>query len=423
MRLPPLAAELTGTRAPTGIVRAAWRKWLFRLPAVLGAGLLVFQAFEIGWNGGVGAMVRGAPVRVPLPPGYVSEPPTPLSAANLASGAWQHYAANHVRSLTRMYRDATRWKYQIYYSALGMAGTPDITVGRGGELLAHDYITDYCRFDPVAMEARALPWAERLRALQDFFRARGQMFIYVVTPSKVAIHPEYLPASYPCPGRAYDGRKMEIYHPALQKAGVAFIDGPAIVRRALPDAPFDLFPRGGIHWNQLGAALAARAFIAEMDAQGAGLPQLDFDVAISHHPQDIDRDLLDLLDLNLSYEYGSYPVPVLTFHSQVDGACATRHIVEVTGSFIFEIDNTLRQLACAPDMRVYFYWNREAYHTGPIESRGGWKTHDADPSKRREDILSWADVIVLEENEEMLPESEHARALMAMVKDDLQASR
>lgn len=392
-----------------------WRRWLFRLPALTGAGLLAFSTFQIAWNASIAESWPKLTFHMKYPPGYVPDAGAAPTWRNLLYGVFQKDAARRIGVQSMLYRSAIHWKQQAYWSLLGMSGTDNIIVGRGGELLSHEYVADYCQFDPGGMQATALPWAERIRELQDFFRARGQMFLYLVTPSKVATHPEYLPAGFPCPGRAYDGQKMEIWRHALRQAGVAFVDGPEIVRRALPQYPFDLFPRGGTHWNQLGAALATRASIAALNAQGARLPQLEFDFTISHDPQGVDRDLLTLL--NLMYADASYPVPVLTYRSQAEGPCHGPRIVEVAGSFIFQINNALQHLACPPDIRVYWYWKYRAIHIGD------WEHRDAVPDERREDIMGWADIVLLEENEQMLPGSEHARALMAMVKDDLQASR
>ena len=40
--------------------------------------------------------------------------------------------------------------------------------------------------------------------MQDILDARGKVFLYVITPSKVAQNPQYMPDGYTCPAAAKD---------------------------------------------------------------------------------------------------------------------------------------------------------------------------------------------------------------------------
>ena len=61
----------------------------------------------------------------------------------------------------------------------------------------------------------------------------------------------------------------------------------------------DLFPRGGTHWNLLGAALTLRDISRAFEASPNGSPvgRFEFDWREDDFAKGTDRDLLDLLNL------------------------------------------------------------------------------------------------------------------------------
>ncbi|HKM64237.1 MAG TPA: hypothetical protein VJY39_17280 [Acidisphaera sp.] len=392
------------------------KRCLFRLPALIGAGLLAFFAFQIAWNASAGARWPLLAFHLKYPPGYVPGGGTPLTLANLLDGAYQRDAAVRLGVQSMIYREAVRWKHQIYYSLLGLSGVSNILVGKDRELIETAYSNEYCRRDPDEMRKAALPWAERIRTLQDEVQARGQMFLYVVTPSKVALHPEYLPSGWPCPGRAHGAEKMEIYRQALRAAGVRFVDGPALMRAALGHYTLDLYPRGGIHWNMIGAALAGQEVVTALNAQGANLSPFTFTVGTTYDAIDWDQDLYEILNLVIK---DPYPVPALTYQSQTDGPCHPNRIAEVAGSFIFQINEALEHTACPPDVRPYFYWKNLTTRA----PNGFLRRQPENPEQRRADILDWANIVILEENESSLPNSVHGNKLMALLGPNAEARR
>ena len=53
-----------------------------------------------------------------------------------------------------------------------------------------EYLDDYCSRDLARFTPEAEAWAGKVREMEDFFEARGKIFLYVITPSKPAIYPE-----------------------------------------------------------------------------------------------------------------------------------------------------------------------------------------------------------------------------------------
>lgn len=390
------------------MIRARLLTWLGRLPTLLGAAFLAFCGVQIGWNAAVGGRWPELRFHLKPPPGYVAGGSVTPSVSTVLDGTWQHDIASRLGVQVMIYRSALQWKHQAYYSLLGMSGVSNIIVGRQRELIERNYVNEFCRRDPLTIRQLSASWAGRLRALQDVVEARGQMFLYVITPSKVAVHPEYLPAGYPCPGAARASEKLTVYLAALHDAGVHVVDGPAVVKAARGRDVFDAFPQGGIHWDAAGAALAAQAVIRALDEKGAHLSPFVFTAASRNDPQGWDRDLSEVLNLVFKL---SYPVPVLTYQSEPVVPCRPTHIVEIAGSFIYQLNDALAQTACPPETRTYFYWHNLTQRT----SEGWLHKQPENPQQRAADILHWADIVILEENDAGMPESVHGQELMNFI--------
>lgn len=380
---------------------------LRRLPALLGAGLLAFCWAHLCWNATVGRLVPALHLRLTMPAGSQDQAPPALSWTNVLDGSVQLFAARQVGLFTPIYEKSVRWKNQAYYSLLGASATPIVLVGPGGQLVETRYAREYCTRQAAAFAAGADASARRIRALQDAAEARGQVFVYLLTPSKPAVYPGTMPRDYPCDAAPADrDAKLPLWRAALRRAGVHVADAAGAVYAARDSYAVGLFPKGGTHWNALGAALGAQALVAAVDAQKTLLTPFTFDVRTSTRPEGTDRDLLDIL--NLMHRDASYPVPVITARpAGPPGACTPATIAEVAGSFVFELDDVLVHAPCPPRVSVWWYWKDQHFLFPP----GISVPLPVDADERRRD-LARAQILVVEENEQLLPDTAHVRDLM-----------
>lgn len=382
---------------------------LRRLPALLGAGLLAFCWAHLAWNATIGSLVPNLHLRLTMPLGFKDQASPVLSWKNVLDGTYQRLAAGRIGLFSPIYEKSVRWKNQAYFSLLGMSATPRVIVGPGQQLVEAVYVREYCSRNAAEFAASADHEAQRIRALQDVVEARGQVFVYLLTPSKPAVYPSILPRDYPCAAPLSDREaKLPLWRAALRRAGVHVADAAAAVYAARDSyPPMGMFPKGGIHWNRLAAALGAQAFIEAVNAQRKLLTPFTFDVSTSMIPSDSDRDLHDIL--NLMQRSVRYPVPVLTYRrAGPPGPCAApARIVEVSGSFSFELDEVLAHAPCAPKLSLWWYWDDKHFLFPP----GTSQPLPADAAERTRDLTA-AQVVVLEENESLLPGTQHARHLM-----------
>lgn len=208
--------------------------------------------------------------------------------------------------------ESVRAKNQLLYSLFRASGAPNILIGRDDQLYERNYVDAYCAIGAVD-EARIDAWAKHVKAIEDSIEARGASFVYLISPSKAARLSEYLPTSLVCPARERpDLDKLASYRAALDAWRVAYVDGARLMGEKKRDFDIDLFPRGGTHWNLLGAALTAREATRKMDVESKGAPtgRFEFDWSQAEEAKDADRDLIDLL--NLMWPQVRYPTAIVT---------------------------------------------------------------------------------------------------------------
>jgi hypothetical protein len=95
--------------------------------------------------------------------------------------------------------------------------------------------------------------------------------------------------------------------------------------------------------------------------------------------------------------------------------CTPVVMAGVGGSFSYQIDKVLQRTACPPHIDLYeYYRNRMAFYPGDLR-------YPVDTKRRAWMLLEAADVVVLEENEELAAHSQYGDAFYQLVEQRLQA--
>lgn len=308
---------------------------------------------------------------------------------------------------------------QIYYTIFfkSYMYSSGIVIGKNRYLYEKLYMDKYYNVThAVYTQEKFDKWANDLQTLANFFRQRGQHFIYVVTPSKASFQPEHLPACHRCDPT----NTRPDYHgfvATLNKRGFKFINASEStfdVKKEL--APF-MFPKGGTHWTSLAGAFATRDIMKEMSVKYP-LPELQFTYRLDQKPREIDMDLAGLL--NLFARPRRYIVPEITIKPMRKKSQKPIKVAIVSGSFMFEVASVMAKTELFDQIDFFFYWKIDHYRNRadtklkldpvvgsvmPFESLG----IKEDGPGAYDDILK-ADVVILEENETNMS-SPHFRAL------------
>ncbi len=249
-------------------------RWVTRLkpghlPLAIGASLLVISWFYLTWNTTVGELLPALRFRTKATlAGIVEEAGPILSLDTVLKGTYQQWISVSIGKLSPIFKPAISWKNQIYFSLLGTIGSSNVVIGKEQQLFEVGYLNEYCSRDLEKLHEQDEAWAPRIRQVQDYFESRGKVFLYIITPSKVAQNPQYIPDGYTCPAAAKDrSDKLLVYDDILDRHGVHFIDTASDLAAAREEYGISMFPRGGIHWNSLATALGTQKVIAAVNAQ------------------------------------------------------------------------------------------------------------------------------------------------------------
>ena len=372
------------------------RKQLF---AVAMAFLLALPAATV-WNLVARSYAPKLEIRIGRNLRGVIEPPKPFqwSWQAFTNGDNQRAIAYEVTQSIPLRRVLIRVNNQIRYKLFGQFGAPGVLRGEEGHLIEKAYLDEYCARDLAKMEVPARLWASQLKELQDFIQARGHVFIYLITPSKVAHFPEAFVNRYPCASAERDRiGKVPVFVAILKAAGVNVVDAATLTHSMKGKYEFGMVPQGGVHWNQLAVGYAANALIEEINRQRKVPPiaPLKWTYTVSDNAKGEDRDLLDLLNILLPQP--EYKVPMLSYAPRVCGPESKLDVAIVGGSFIHVLSETLAKSACLHGLKGYNY-----LYGG---MRGGPDYKLLKSRMTVTDILpiANADIVILEENESIFP--------------------
>jgi len=323
-----------------------------------------------------------------LPPEKVA-----LTPATLWHGAYQKAAEARAAASLPPRPAIVRAYNQAQWNAFGTSSmaSGSIIRGRKGALFEESYIEAHCGLK-LKVDVAAMPdYARRLRRVQDWFEARGQRFVYVLAPIKTTWFPDLVPTRYPCAPPKRDS-VYPAARQALTAAGIHWVDGRATLEAQRGKLGYEMFPRNGIHWNQLGVAMAAKAFVAELNRQGLETPALDWDVAQAPDEAGLDRDVSSLLNLRTPPK--GWKAPAVTARPVGPPGSGRFTITAVNDSFFDPLALFLTQARLAGRARNYGYVT-----LAPIEYRDGVAYPlTATPEIVRNDLIA-SDVVVLEQVE------------------------
>ena len=393
----------------------AFKGFLRELPTLLGASVMGLCAAMLIFNMAVASVLHMNGIRFWSYPLFaalkgVTEKTEKqrLTVGSFLDGAFQTAYARAIGYRVPIFEFAVRLRNQVEFSALGASAIPSIIVGAGGELIERVYVDDYCSRNLASFLPAARVWARRIRQMQDAVERQGKTFVYVVTPSKVAQYPEFLPPGMPCASAMADRLGLVPAWIALVRAaGVHVVDTTAEISKAHGRYPFPLFPVDGTHWNAVGATLAGQAVASELSGlrQDPGLSSRLFDWEYATETAAADIDLAVLM--NLLWLPRQQPTPdVLLRPGPGASSCRSLKIVMVGGSFAHALGSVLSRQRCHPDVVEYEYW-----HTFVITWEDGDMEERPFSVADRDRDLGQADIVIYEDNEQMLGHSEHGAAL------------
>ena len=367
------------------LARAAFCAFLALLP--LGA----------AWNLIVGQTHPSLAIKIgPKLGGVTYDSSVVFSWPEIRDGKFQKAVASRVTDAMPVRPLLIRINNEIRFELFGELTAPQVVRGANGHLIEKTYLDDYCsRTEGMGarLAAVAIP---KLRDIQNYYQAHGAIFVYVVSPSKAAHLPEYFVDRVPCPSTPSARTQLvPDYIAALKGAGINVVDTASLIHSLKGTYPFDLFPQGGVHWNDVGGARAVSAIVEDINRLAGHeiVPPFKFTYTLSG-ARGADRELVDLL--NVFFPPLGYPTPKVSFQPSIpcaESPARQLDIAMVGSSFGHLPARIMIEANCLERLQFYYY--------ATLGRFGGAPYRELQRNLPESDLNVWrnAKVMILEENE------------------------
>jgi alginate O-acetyltransferase complex protein AlgJ len=345
--------------------------------------------------------------------GVTRDAPVILSWASLRDGSFQKAVAGRVTDAMPIRPILIRLNNEIRFGLFGETPSYQVVRGTDGQLFERSYLDDYCSRTENQAAGLAAVIIPKLLDIQNYYRAHGGIFLYLLSPSKVAHMPESFAGRVPCPSTpAARAQLVPQYVSLLRQAGIDVVDTASLIHSLKGHYEIGLFPQGGAHWNDLGGALAVTAVVEDINRQAGRemVPPFTFTYTLSGVASGVDRELADLL--NVFFPPLSYQTPKVKFQQPevcADHPAASIDAAIVGSSFSHLPGDILIRNNCLSGLQVYYYmW---------LGRFGGSPYHELQRDLKDPDLegLRDAKIMIVEENESFVARSAYVDKLRAIV--------
>ena len=384
------------------MIRAAFCAFLALLPLGTAWNLLALQYFPTH-------LFRLGPKLS----GVTYDKPVNFSLGDIVDGDLQKALAARITDAMPIRALLIHVNNEVRYQLFGELTAPQVVKGAKGQLIERSYLNDYCSRTEGMGAKLAADILPKLKDIQNFYESRGGIFVYVVSPSKAAHLPEYFVDRVPCPSTpAARTQLVPDYVGALRQGGIHVVDTASLIHSLKGTYPFDLFPEGGVHWNDVGGARAVSAIVDAINQQAGRelIPPYTFTYTLSKPASGADRELADLL--NVFFPPLGYQTPTVSFTPSVPCAQSPARQLDVAmvgSSFGHLPARIMIEANCLDHLRFYYYLILGRFGETPIHEMQR-NLADADLTPLRD-----AKVMILEENESFVDKAGYIDPLRALV--------
>jgi hypothetical protein len=385
-----------------GIVRAAFCAFLLLLP------------LASAWNLVVAPSYPALAVKIgPKLGGVTYDTPVILSWSSLRDGSLQKAVSSRVTDAMPVRPLLIRINNEIRFELFGELTAPHVVRGANGHLIERSYLEEYCARTEGMGAKFAADILPKLKDIQNYYRAHGGIFVYVVTPSKAAHLPEYFVDRVPCPSTP--GARAHLvseYVGMLRQGGINVVDTASLIHSLKGSYEVDLFPQGGVHWNDIGGARAVSAIVEEINRQAGHqiVPPFRFSYTLSGVTVGSDRELVDLL--NVFFPPLGYQTPKVQFSPSAScaGDPARQLDVAMVGSSFSHLPARIMiEANCLSALQLYYY--------AKLGRFGGTPYRELQRNLSDADLHALRDVkvMILEENESFAARASYVDQLRAVL--------
>ena len=287
-------------------------------------GAFVFRFSNTTWLVGV--------MPTPYPPN--------ISVDTILDGTYQSSFSRWLSDNFYKHTEIVKCHNQIEYGIF-QDGVGDWIQGKDDYLFSKSQTYTYAGGDRANANSyeQYLEYASTIAEVQALLQEDGKDFIFLITPIKAEIYPEYIPWYEKMILKRYGSgenstRKMLIR--ALEERGVNYYDVTQDLVEMRKNKEFDVYSKTGQHWTLTAAATEMKAIMEQFEKLSAftEYPRVNI-VDIKEELFGIDKDILDLQNVIYPNVADKYTSPLLEMIRSNDSAFlfGTSFGWEIAGSF------------------------------------------------------------------------------------------
>lgn len=318
-----------------------------------------------------------------------------ITAAGIMSGEFQQqlgeYFSENISLRELLVRGYNELLYQMKVT------NNSVIVGKEDYLFSEDYVEGYYKYVQLdGVETTYPEYAEKVKVIQERLEEQEKIFIYLISPSKVEIYPEYVPEKYKylevknrITNHVREVREFELKN-------VNYYDAQKDMLQIKEEIP--AFYRQGIHWSYASCAYCMKGVFDRYINDSF----MNVVLKKAELPSGADRDLYNLMNiLSKPYEDEYYDVSIKYNVSRkpkifILGTSFSDQIVQVLG-------NSFTEEACYEELVHYSYLNA-GYRINEKGIENIELSLKLDETSILKDIEK-SDIIIIENNATYIPDS------------------
>ena len=177
-----------------------------------------------------------------------------------------------------------------------------IVKGDNGYYYEKSYIEHYLKIAKANDQKFYDEYSKKLKFVQDKLEEQGKEFVYIISPGKANIYPEYIPLKYRLISKDFNGNSdYDMLLNSLQKFNVNYYDTHDTLISMKNNGYKSLYAKTGTHWNYLAAAYSIKDIFNELNTKYNNniLPNLDIQYYIDNScmGEGEDKDIYNLLNI------------------------------------------------------------------------------------------------------------------------------
>lgn len=206
-----------------------------------------------------------------------------LASLRAYPAQWTRYFEDHFA----LRQQLVRWQSEFRLRAFGVPSSESVIRGQDGWLFYADdgALKDYADSSPLSDDELEM-WRATLQDTSDWLGEQDIAYVFVISPDKHLVYPEYMPASI---RRATASRIDQLVDYLHEHSTVRVLD----LRPALIEAKANerIYHRTDTHWNDRGAFVGYREIVASLAGDVPGLVDAPM---TEYEPREVASQGLDL---------------------------------------------------------------------------------------------------------------------------------